>query len=391
MGLNIAIVGAGIGGLCFAALAADAGHRVTLVERFATPKPVGSGLVIQPVGLAVLDRVGAGAAARAAGQPIERMIGHEARHGRDVLNVRYRAEAPGLAIHRGALFGALWDVVMARALRIEVDATVIGAPLAGSGRMVELAGGQRLGPFDLVVDASGARSRLSPLKDRALGYGALWGTVPWPDGAEFHQNELRQRYLGARHMLGVLPVGTAPGYEGRLATIFWSLPVAGIADWQEAPIEGWKAQASSLWPEFAPFLQTIAAHGQMTPARYAHGTLRRPYAPRLAFIGDAAHRASPQLGQGANMALLDALALVTALRDGPDALPVYARMRRWHIRIYQVMSALFTPMYQSDSRLLPPLRDHLMAPLAGLPGVRNLLTALVSGDMIPPLASERFP
>jgi 2-polyprenyl-6-methoxyphenol hydroxylase-like FAD-dependent oxidoreductase len=65
----------------------------------------------------------------------------------------------------------------------------------------------------------------------------------------------------------------------------------------------------------------------------------------LAFIGDAAHRASPQLGQGANMALFDALALARALHQNPldDALPRYAQTRRWHVRLYQTLSAVFTP------------------------------------------------
>lgn len=90
------------------------------------------------------------------------------------------------------------------------------------------------------------------------------------------------------------------------------------------------------------------------------------------------------------MALLDALALHLAL-DQAEPLPAYATMRRWHVRAYQGMSAAFTPMYQSGSRALPPLRDHLLAPLSRLPGVRGLLTALVSGDMLPPLAGQRFP
>lgn len=392
MCLNIAIIGAGIGGLALAALASDAGHGVTLIERFERPHPVGSGLVIQPVGLAVLARIGAAETALAQGRPLRRMVGHEATTGRRVLSVAYPSATPGLAIHRAALFQALWDSVQMRGVSVETGATIIDAPDSPVGRAVLSADGRRFGPFDLVVDASGAASRLSPLVARPLAYGALWGTVPWLDNAGFHQDELRQRYLGARQMCGILPVGSAPGRTGPLATLFWSLPVTALPADPDGPLPNWRDAARALWPDCTPFLDQVADPARMTVARYTHGTLSRPYAPRLAFIGDAAHRASPQLGQGANMALLDALALVTALSAGPEeALPAYAAMRRWHIRAYQASSAILTPMYQSDSRLLPLLRDRLLAPVGELPGIRNILTSLVSGDLIPPLAGQRFP
>jgi 2-polyprenyl-6-methoxyphenol hydroxylase-like FAD-dependent oxidoreductase len=92
------------------------------------------------------------------------------------------------------------------------------------------------------------------------------------------------------------------------------------------------------------------------------------------------------------MALLDAMALSLALRQNPDqALPRYAQMRRWHVRSYQAMSAAFTPMYQSSGWLLPALRDHILAPASRIPPLPRLLTALVSGDMIPPIAGTGFP
>ena len=393
--MKIAVVGAGIGGLAFAALAAQAGRDVTLVERFHAPGPVGSGLVIQPVGLAVLDRIGAGEAARALGAPMTRMLGHAEGRRSPVLDVRYRPEAPGLALHRAALFSCLWQAAQAAAVPVVTDATVCAAPMQGAQRHLILTDGRQLGPFDLVVDASGAGSALSPLRARPLRYGAVWASLPWPDSSRLPPNhlppdQLRQRYRGASRMMGILPIGRmAPGAP-RLAALFWSLPVAEIPAFQAAGLPAWQAEARALWPEAEPFIQAVTDPGQFTPARYAHGTLRRPHVPALVQIGDAAHRASPQLGQGANMALLDALALALAL-EGKDPLATYAAMRRWHVRAYQGMSAAFTPMYQSGSRALPPLRDHLLAPLSRLPGMRHLLTALVSGDLLPPLAGERFP
>ncbi|MEO1314552.1 MAG: NAD(P)/FAD-dependent oxidoreductase, partial [Pseudomonadota bacterium] len=366
--LTIAIAGAGIGGLATAALLAQDGHQVTVFDQFAAPAPVGSGLVIQPVGQAVLRACGA-EAALGQGARIHRMLGYEAVTGARVLDVAYGPTGGaqyGLAIHRASLFDALLTAARAQGVVPRPGCKVVGAPEAGVGRSVVLEDATRDGPFDLVVDASGSRSPLSPLTGRALGYGAVWATVPWPAETTLAPDHLSQRYRLAYRMIGALPIGTLPGDPTPRAAIFWSLPSTGEAAFRARPLEVWKAEAVALWPEIAPFLDGVQSHADLAMARYTHGTLRRPFEPGLVFLGDAAHRASPQLGQGANMALLDALALREALRSAPleEALPAYAAARRWHIAVYQAMSAIFTPQYQSDSVLQPMLRDYLFRPLS---------------------------
>lgn len=53
------------------------------------------------------------------------------------------------------------------------------------------------------------------------------------------------------------------------------------------------------------------------------------------------------------------------------------------MRSYQGFSALLTPMYQSDSRFLPRIRDRLLAPLATWPVIRPMLSYLVAEDLLP--------
>lgn len=397
--LTIAVAGAGIGGLAAAALLAPA-HDVTVYDQFDAPRPVGSGLVLQPVGLRVLDLCGAGDEARLLGARITRMEGDEAKRGRRILDVSYdRPGGPvhGVAIHRAALFGALYRAALARGAQVVPATRIVAAPLTGARRRLEDARGARHGPFDLVIDAGGAASVLSPMRARPLRYGAVWGAVPWPEATGLPKDRLRQRYRAASHMAGVLPLGRIDPDGPWLGAVFWSLPRPALDLWPQADIGVWKAEVTALWPAMEPFLQSIRTPQDMTPARYSHGALRRPWAPGLVHIGDAAHRTSPQLGQGANMALLDALALSLALDETQvlrepvdEAGPRYAQMRRWHVRLYQAMSAAFTPQYQSDGRMMPFLRDHLLAPMARTWPMPPILTQLVRGTLVPPLAGQRF-
>ena len=61
-------------------------------------------------------------------------------------------------------------------------------------------------------------------------------------------------------------------------------------------------------------------------------------------------------------------------------------MRRRHVRLYQWLTWLFTPVYQSDSRLLPAIRDWLVGPVSKLWPATTIQAAMVSGLIGNPLA-----
>jgi salicylate hydroxylase len=382
--LDIAVAGCGPGGLATALLLARDGHRVTIFERFDTPRPIGSGLMIQPTGRAVLRILGLEDALIAHGARIDRLIGKTGDSGRTVLDVGYaslgRRATFGIAVHRATLFALLHRAVLDAGVPIETGRTIAGSRTSGDRRHLTFADGSHAGPFGLVVDALGTRTVLAPPTGRDLAYGALWASLDWPTG--FDPHALEQRYRAASRMAGVLPIGTPPGAAGPQAAFFWSLRADGLEAWQAAGLDAWKDEAMALWPATAPLLDQIVDPAQMSFAHYAHRTLAAPAEPGMIHLGDAWHSASPQLGQGANMALLDAYALrlgLRAHREVADAIGHAVRLRRHHVRVYQGLTALFTPVYQSDSRILPFVRDRIVGPVSKLWPATWIQAAMVSG------------
>src|SRR4051812_28078330 len=134
--LSLAVIGAGVAGLAAGIRLVRAGHQVTLFERFPEARPVGSGLMLQPTGLAVLGRLGLGEAIAALGARIDRLHGSTDR-GTTVFDLGYADLAPGLhalAVHRAALHGVLWDAFCATSAAIEAGRSITAVEAMADGR-----------------------------------------------------------------------------------------------------------------------------------------------------------------------------------------------------------------------------------------------------------------
>lgn len=393
--LRIAIVGYGTAGQAAAVALSSDDHHITVFERVAEPGPAGAGFLLQPTGLCALWSFGLLREVSAHGAPVTRLYG-ENPQGRAVMDMRYRELHPalsGLGVQRGAIFEVLdraWtrsrDLVCGRGI-VRVDA---------ERGLLEDDHGDTHGPFDLVIVADGSASALRTqigeiAFDRPYPWGAQWCLVPaegwaWPD-------ELRQRYRRARQMVGMLPVGTRPDDPVPRLSFFWSLPATAL-DEAGRDADRWREEVGALWPEVLPQLRDTAIPEGLARARYRDTVLRRWQRGRAVLIGDSAHAMSPQLGQGANMALVDALALRDCLRTAlPDAqaatpaslstirgaLVAYERTRRSHLGIYHFWSRWLTPLFQSERDRVAALRDLLFHPLSRLPGGRGQSLRVLTG------------
>ena len=383
--LRIAIVGYGSAGQAAAVQLGEDGHEVTVFERVPQPGPVGAGFLLQPSGLQVLWKMGLLEPVLRHGARVERLFG-DTPCGRAVMDMRYAGldrRLYGVGLQRGALFSILDAAWRGRGHGLRAGCEIVEVDHA-HGRLRD-AEGETHGPFDLVVVADGAASRLRaqvapPRVDAPYPWGALWCLLPAGDWAFAH--ELRQRYVAARRMVSLLPVGGCPGDPTPRLSFFWSLRTVAFEDWDTQGLAPWREELDRLWPEAATVFAGITAAPQLARARYRDTIMRRWHCGRTVLVGDAAHSMSPQLGQGVNMALMDAQALARALREGGTleaALQAYQRERRAHVWIYQLWSRWLTPLFQSDRDAVARLRDAGMLPLGRMPGGRGQMLRVLTG------------
>ena len=183
-------------------------------------------------------------------------------------------------------------------------------------------------------------------------------------------------------MIGLLPTGLAPGGERRVVSLFWSLHGERVDAWRAAGLAAWRDQVLRLDPRAEALLDQLDDLDPVLFTRYRDVAMWPWHADRLVFLGDAAHATSPQLGQGANLALIDAAVLADAVAAGPTidrALAAYSAQRRRHLGYYQFATRALTPLFQGDSRVLGWLRDLAFPTSRWLRPLRRRMVMMMTG------------
>jgi len=322
--LRVIVVGGGIGGMAAAIALHRRGHDVQVWERAAAVGEVGSGLTLWPNGLRALDAIGVGAQVRSRAMA-DTEGGIRDRSGRwltrtDTGKVADRY-GPVVAVHRADLFDILRTVLGEDRLRLGV--TVNGVDIEDLPVRVLYAGGAETA--DLVIGADGLRSVVRTAvcpharPPRYAGYTA-WRmiTEPLPD--------LRQggQIWGSGEIFGIVPLADHRVYM---------FGAVNAAEGQRAP-DGEFAEVRrrfGAWPDPVPrLLDAVSPDSVMRHDIYHLPDLPTFVRGRVALLGDAAHAMTPNMGQGANLALEDAVSLAALLDNGEidDALRRYDALRR---------------------------------------------------------------
>lgn len=377
---RVGVVGFGVAGAAAAYLLARDGHRVTLLERAPELGPVGAGVLLQKSGQVVLERLGVLDRVLARSARLTDLHARHAHTGRTLVTNRYTDYTPDTytyGVHRGVLFNALFDLVRSQPIDVRVGCEIIAREGSPAGVTLTDSCGRSHGPFDFVIAADGSRSRMRGVcgfKASVLDYdhGTFWVTTPGTGVP----GQLLQVVERNRKLCGLLPLGDG------LVSLYWGLPGRDVAATKARGLDALKAEISAFCPEAAPVLEFVHDFEQMLFTTYRHVHCRRHHDDRVIMVGDAAHAMSPHLGQGINLALVDAWRLAKALREQPTpvaAFRAFRRAQKSYIGYYATVTYFLSPFFQSDWGILGWGRDWFLPLLPYIPWVKRQMLMTVCG------------
>jgi 2-polyprenyl-6-methoxyphenol hydroxylase-like FAD-dependent oxidoreductase len=361
--MRVIIVGAGIGGLSLAIALRRRGIDVLVLEKRGAFADEGAGIVLGPNVMSAVVPLGLDAALLAAGRPLGAMNIVD-RQGRVLARTAPRVAEfphPAVAIHRSRLHEVLraaYDGELR--LGVTVERFALGA------RPAVWADDERL-EADLVVGADGIRSalrdHLNPgFKTRYSGV-TCWRTVVDVEGTD----EAFEMW-GPGKRVGVVPLAEGKSY------VYLALNAPARAPSPFADLTAFRRH----WAEFGePARTALAAVNDL--GRLLHNDLDDGIAPRWSaegavLLGDAAHAVTPNMGQGAGLAIEDACCLAALVGDGSglsQALVDYERARRPRATWIHDQSYRFGRIAQLESRLGCWVRDRLLAATPASVSVRS--------------------
>lgn len=337
--LHVIVVGAGIGGLATALALRQAGIRVSVHEQAPALGEVGAGLTLASNATRILHHLGLGPVLEDLGVVPARGAVKHFRTGRTLVDIPRgqhqvdRFGFPYCQIHRNDLHQGL----VAALRSTDPGCLHLGCTLEDFGQdaggVTALFANGTTARGDLLVGCDGIRStvraRLFGAEDpRFTGYVAWRGLVPMerlspalvvPDSAV---------WIGPGHFL--------TRYRIRRGELLNYIAIARTNAWVE---EGWSVRSTvdALLAEFRDFEPTARSILMATPPDqcFKWGIFDRDPLPawstgRVTLLGDAAHPTTPFLGQGAAIALEDAVVFARCLAAAasvPEALARYEAAR----------------------------------------------------------------
>lgn len=320
-GCEIAVIGAGIGGLAAATALAQRRARVTVYEAAPALGEVGAGIQVAPNGVAVLEALGMRDAVERVASLPEAVELRDGRDGRRVARLALGAACVGRYgrpywhLHRADLAAALADAAREAGVALRLGARVAEVAGSSEGQALRvLTEGGAAEPAEVVIAADGLRS--------AVRAGWFAGTPPRFTGHVAWRAVLEAERLPAGLVAAEATVVMGPGRHvvtyplrgGR------QVNVVAVEERDTWTAEGWShaddpaapARAFAGWGAGVPEL--LAA----VEETFLWGLFDHPPLPvwargRLALLGDACHPTLPYLAQGATMALEDAWVLAAEL------------------------------------------------------------------------------